>query len=100
MTAQKQVQKSEQTSSSDIARLTRAVEVLIALLLEFPVDRVVPAREKMARLDGIGLDPADIARVLNKDRTAVNSELSKMRKSKKGAAAQPETEHEPEMKSE
>lgn len=68
-------------NSSD--RLARAVEVLIAITLDArAAEPPVSVREKISRLDMAGLDPAAIARILNKDRTAVNSELAKIRSAK------------------
>jgi hypothetical protein len=68
-------------SEAGFPELVKRLDAVIGLLvvtLPQP-DQPRSLREQIRLLDAAGLEPADIARIVGKPRTAVNSELSRIR---------------------
>ncbi|HXM64242.1 MAG TPA: hypothetical protein VN950_25500 [Terriglobales bacterium] len=64
-----------------IKRLDAVIGLLVVTLPQPKNSR--SSREQIKLLNAAGLDPADIAKIVGKPRTAVNSELAKIRAGKK-----------------
>lgn len=71
-----------ETGFSDVVkRLDSIVALLVFLLPELPESRSL--RDQIRLLKAAGLAPSEIARIVNRPQTSVNSELAKI-KGKKG----------------
>jgi hypothetical protein len=71
-----------ETGLSDVVkRLDAIVALLVFLLPELPESRSL--RDQIGLLKAAGLAPSEIARIVNRPQTSVNSELAKI-KGKKG----------------
>lgn len=61
----------------------RLLKVIVALLLRRREPDILTLREQIAVLNGLGLQPKEIAEIIGRTNLYVNKELSELRKAKK-----------------
>lgn len=70
--------------TTSLADVNRTLEAILVLMIEHSADGSMPTmREQIAKLYRLGYEPVEIAKVLRKDRVAVNVELFRLRKLQK-----------------
>ena len=75
----------EKSENVGVADLNKNMEVVIALLLRglSKETQALPLKEQIAILDGLGVRPVSIARIVGKTANHVNKELVSIRRSAK-----------------
>jgi hypothetical protein len=61
----------------------RLLRVVVALLLRQGLEPLSTLRQQIEMLDGLGLGPTEISKILGRSTTYVSKELAGLRKSKK-----------------
>ena len=69
--------------SSDSETTNRLLRVMIALLLRLQNEGNASLKQQIGILSDLGLEPAEIAKIVNRAGTYVNKELSVLRKSRR-----------------
>lgn len=67
----------------DLSEVTRRLDIIINLLLDIKAEDT-SKRTKIQELAGMGLSPAEIGDIVGWSASSVSSELSKIKKAKKG----------------
>ncbi len=62
----------------------RLLRVVIALLLRQGLEPLSTLRQQIEMLDGLGLGPTEIAKIIGRSTTYVSKELAGIRKGKRG----------------
>ena len=66
-----------------MASTNRLLRTIAALLVRREGEKILPLREQIKILDGLGLMPAEIAGIIGRSNTYVSKELSGIRKNPK-----------------